>query len=239
MAYTRSGLCSLNLISQGQSSGWPHPAHAGQSTLIHTTHMLQVCAGHTHSPVPGCRPGRLERGEGREKREQGCWLRKGITSPCTTPRGCQLPSTSPTQPHLLLVQGPWLDDEEMPKGGKGQRSHCRTHMAQTGPHLSPLLPPWSADPPPVIWAPEPCFLLPPPQAPWLTLQEHGYLLFSRQGPHQGSFRLLRLLLTCCVTLAHCSTSLALRNKGKAPSPQDIPNPLADRGFSLRPCGGEK
>lgn len=113
--------------------------------------MLQVCAGHTHSPVPGCCPGRLERGEGREKREQGCWLRKGITSPCTTPRGCQLPSTSPTQPHLLLVQGPWLDDEEMPKGGKGQRSQLQDSHGPDWPPSEPIAPT-------LISRPTPCHL---------------------------------------------------------------------------------
>lgn len=77
-------------------------AHAGQSTLIHTTHMLQVCAGHTHSPVPGCHPGRLERGEGREKREQGCWLQEGYHLSLHHTQGLPAPFnfSNPTPPPL-------------------------------------------------------------------------------------------------------------------------------------------
>ena len=182
--------------------------------------------------TPTAQPLAAVLGGWKERREQGCWLRKGISSPCTTPRGYQLPSTSPTQLRLLLVRG---------GNAKGKQRTEKSAAGLTWPRLVPIWahcshPEQQTHPP--IWAPEPCSLPPPPWAPWLTLQEHGHL-FSRQGSHQGSFRRLPLLLTCGVTLAHCSTSLALRNKGKAPSPQDRPNPLADRGLSLRPCGGEK
>ena len=90
----------------------------------------------------------MEGGEGSEKREEGCWLRRGSTSPCTTPRGCQLLSAevqlstlnSSNPPLTPPVQGPWLDDEKMPKGGKDGEGTCRTHKARTGPHLSLFLP---------------------------------------------------------------------------------------------------
>lgn len=73
-----------------------------------------------------------------------------------------------------------------------QRRHLQGPQGPHQPHLSPFLPPW-LDPYTPSSGPHLLLLLLPPSpwAPWLTLWEHGYLLFSRQSP-------IRAHLDCCL-----------------------------------------
>lgn len=177
---------------------------------------LTCCKCHEpNQPSPGCRPGKAGRGGSREE-SKAAGL-GGILSLHHT-QGAASSPPSPTQPPPpLLVQGPWLDDEEMPSEQRTGEMAAGLTYGPDWPPSEPIAPTLLSRPTPVIWAPEPCF--PTTTTPGsLTHPSRTQVppLF-RQGPHQGSLRLLPLLLTCRVNLAHCSTSLALRTRKTPPT----------------------